>query len=170
MEQPAKPCLDSLFSDPLTDGTAFKLFNQQDGCGVVIAYNIDEAGNPVRTTLGPSDALLQGQGDYLAYDPFTGEAKVMSWQQREEVSLEGENDFRMLLFLPLQEGKAILGLQENYVSFAAIQNGIALDDGTLLVYGCDRIRINGKLNELTPGGNGLFTIRVQKNDQISMEE
>ena len=169
MEQPGKPCLDSLFSDPLTDGTAFKLWNQQNGCGVVIAYNIDEAGNPVRTTLGPSDALLEGQGDYLAYDPFTGEAKVMSWQQREEISLDGENDFRMLLFLPLQKGKAILGLQENYVSFAAIRNGIALDDGTLLVYGCDSIRINGNVCKLNPGKMGLSTIRVHKNDQISME-
>jgi len=170
MDQPARPTMDCLFSDPLTDGTAFKIFNAQDGCGAVIAYNISETGTSVSTTVGPADALLSLNREYVAYNPFTAQVRHIRGTDTMAVSLPEENDFQMWLFIPLEQGRAILGLQENLVCFAAVRNHAPLDDGTLLVYGCDRIWISGKLCELTPGENGLSMVRVQKNDQISMEE
>ncbi len=70
---------------------------------------------PVSTAISPRDALLDPETRYAAYNPFTGTAAVLQGRETMDISVPGENDFQMGLFVPIVNGRAILGLKEKYI-------------------------------------------------------
>lgn len=136
------PTRDCLYTDSTKSGKPFKIFNTSGENGVVLAYNIDEAGKTVSGEICATDAQLDPNRNYCAYNRLTGEAIEVRGDEKINVTLE-ENDVFMYLFIPIpqEEKEAIIGLKEKYVCFEAIKNGISLDNGTLLRFK------NGKIYE-----------------------
>lgn len=167
MKSPARPCYDSLFEDPLTSKKPFKIFNKQDGNGVVVAYNLDKDGKGVNGHISALDAGLT-EKRYCVYNYVTGEAFEALAEQKIEISLSGENDVVMLVFIPLTEAGAIIGLKEKYIGFLGVEDGEALQDGNLLVYGNNEIKING-CRTMIEGDGKLYSVFVNKGDRVSLE-
>ena len=151
MEKPALPVVSCLFEDVATLGKPFKIFNNDGRNGVVIAYNTTPSGREVKGSVSPKDAGLTGADKYCAYDRFTGEAVIVGAEEALTVSLEQGDDFKMILFVPVVNGRAVIGLKDKYVCFAGIKNGVAIDDGEVLIYETDK---------------GLDSIFVRKGESV----
>jgi hypothetical protein len=137
LPDPALPTADCMFNDSEHNGSIFKVFNKYNGAGIVAAFNLDENENAVTGTISPEDAGVKA-GTYVAYNWFTGEASLIKKGEKINVELENYDDFRLIIFVPVKDGKAVIGLKEKYMSPLTVKKangGIkALDDGTLLVY------------------------------------
>ena len=63
---------------------------------------------------------------------------MMNYDETAALTLENYDDFRLLLIVPIEKGKAVIGLNEKYMSPATVKHvkgGVeVLDDGTLTVY------------------------------------
>ena len=151
MENPALPVAQCLFENVVRSEKPFKIFNNDGQNGVVVAYNTTPDGRKVTGSISPKDAGLQGADKYCAYDRFTGEVIVVGKDEEIAISLEQGDDFKMILFVPMVEAKAVIGLKDKYVCFAGIKGGVALDDGELLVY---------------ETGRGLYSIPVKKDEIV----
>ena len=167
-ENPALPSLSCLFEDVASMRKPFKIFNQDGTNGVVIAYNTTSNGESVEGTISPKDAGLNAAKKYCAYDWFSGECQVIGAEETLPVVLHGGDDFKMLLFVPLADGKAILGLREKYICFAGIKENKVLDDGEILVYGTDTIEVNGRIVKAAQTGMSLYTRKVKREDRIRL--
>lgn len=166
LENPAVPCKDSLFDDAQTSGNIFKLFNRIGDCGVLAAFNLDENENEVSGEIKVSDIVGLNKKHYCLYDWFNKTAVEIKKDDTISLSLKNYDDFRLYLLIPIENGKAVIGLKEKYMSPATIKsekNGVtALDDGTLLVY-----------SEKEVGGfdnvdKNLYALKVKKGLTVSL--
>lgn len=169
LENPARPALSCLFGDPQTAGRPYKIFNREGENGVVVAYNVTPDGTAVEGGISPLDAGLDPDGVYCAYDRFSGEAAVLRGTDSLPVALSHGDDFRMVLFVPVRAGRAVIGLRDKYVCFAGIRDGQALDDGEVLLYGTNTVCLNGVLVRAKPAGGGLYGLKVERGDRIAVE-
>ena len=167
MENPARPCDDCLFVNSQKSGKPFKVYNKSERGGVVIAYNIDEENREVKGGVCACDAGLSADDYYCAYDRMSGEVCYVKGDEEIDVTLPDNNQFKMLLFVPVKES-AVIGIKEKYVCFELIKDGCALENGTLLLYKAPSVIINSRVLETTALGNDLFEIAVQKGDKIEL--
>ncbi len=151
MPNPALPVESCLFEDVVHDDKPFKIYNNDGQNGVVIAYNTTPDGKVVRGCITPKDAGLTDADKYCAYERFTGEVVVVGREEEIPITLETGDDFKMFLLVPLVDGRAVIGLKEKYVCFATIQDGVAQDNGELLVY---------------ETGKGLYSFPVAKGRSV----
>jgi hypothetical protein len=147
------PTADCMFEDAENNGKIFKVFNSHKSAGMVAAFNLDENENAVEGSVSPSDVVGLKKGRYVAYNWFTGEATVLENGESLQVSLDNYDDFRLIIFVPLKDNKAVIGLKEKYMSPATVtvkgDTVQALDDGTLLIY-----------------NNGIIEKTVKKGEKI----
>lgn len=155
LENPALPVRSCLFEDVIAQGKPFKIFNNDGKNGVVVAYNTTPDGREVIGTISPKDAELHGADTYCAYDRFSGEAVIVGAEEELSITLQQGDDFRMILFVPVVEGRAVIGLKEKYVCFAGLNDNCVLDDGELLLYDKEK---------------GIHSIAVKKGDYFSIGE
>ena len=105
---------------------------------MVAAFNLDKDENTVLGTVSPSDAEGLKKGTYLMYDWFNETARLVEYDEKLTLSLENYDDFRLLLFIPVKNGRAVIGLKEKYMAPATVKHikgGVeALDEGTLLIW------------------------------------
>lgn len=138
LNQLATPTKDCLFEDAENNKKIFKVFNTIGTNGVLAAFNLDEKEETVTGTISPKNIIGLKKGTYLVYNWFTGENFLMDYDEEKEIALENYDDFRLLLFIPVKEGKAVIGLKEKYMSPATVKVSKdtveAFDDGTLLIY------------------------------------
>ncbi len=138
LNKPAVPTRDCLFEDAKANGRIFKVFNSHKAAGMVAAFNLDENENKVEGSIAPTDVIGLKAGRYLAYNWFTGEATVLEQGEKLQVALNDYDDFRLIIFVPLKNNKAVIGLKEKYMSPATVKvtgNTVeAFDSGTLLLY------------------------------------
>ncbi len=166
MPSPALPCDDCMFEDSATSGKPFKIYNRDGKNGVVIAYNITENGKGVRGFISAADAELDRDMTYVAYDVFGKNAVTVKGDDRLDVLLNGGDDFKMLLFVPLENGSAVIGLKDKYVCFEGIKDKTVLDDGALLLYNRDFAVVNGVKKMADALNGGLFELPVCRGDRI----
>lgn len=166
MPNPALPADDCFFDDCAQNGKPFKIYNSDKGNGAVIAYNISEDGNRVEGSISAADACLDETKSYIAYNPFTYKYTVVGPNEKINISLENGDDFVMLIFAPLSNNAALLGLKEKIVCFECVENNTVKDSGTLIMYNKSTVKINGKETKCALSSNGLFEISVNKGDVI----
>lgn len=155
LENLALPVHSCLFEDVNAQGKPFKIFNNDGKNGVVVAYNTTLDGKEVKGTISPKDAGLHGADTYCAYDRFSGEAVIVGAEEELSITLQSGDDFRMYLFVPVVDGRAVIGLKEKYVCFAGLDDKCVLDDGELLLYEKEK---------------GIHSIAVKKGDYFSIGE
>ena len=164
LADPALPTRDCMFESAEHNGKIYKVFNKIGNCGVIAAFNMDENEAAVNGTVSPSDVNGLKAGKYCVYDWFKKEAFVMAFDEQAPLTLENYDDFRLLLFVPIQKGKAVIGLNEKYMAPATVKRvkgGVqALDDGTLTVYADEAPNGFDALAE------NLYTKQVKKGEVV----
>jgi hypothetical protein len=160
LPDPAVPCRDSLFDDAQTSGNVFKLFNRIGDCGVLALFNLDENENEVKGEVKVSDVEGLNKKRYCLYDWFNKTAVEIDRDDAISLSLKNYDDFRLYLLIPIEDGKAVIGLKEKYMSPATVKidknNVTALDDGTLIVY--SKTDVNG----FDKVGENLYALNVKR--------
>ena len=150
------PTADCMFEDAENNGKIFKVFNSHNGVGIVAAFNLDKDEKPVAGSVSVKDVYGLKDGNYLLYNWFTGEYKVLEKGDDFDVALENYDDFRLFLLVPVKNNKAVIGLKEKYMSpatYKKVKGGIqVLDAGTLLVYE------NNFIKEIAVEKNQIYTV------------
>ena len=119
---PALPTADCLMTEATTAHKPFKVFNRIGEAGVLAAFNLDAEEKPVSGTVSPADAI-EGAEQYVMYDWYTREAKIVGASDSLPLTLKDYDDFRLYLFVPLgADGKAAFGLTDKYMSPATIES------------------------------------------------
>ena len=121
-DRPAVPTRDCLIGDPETSGKPFKVQNTLKGSGAVAMFDLDAEGNAVSGTLSPSDVHgLKGER-FAVYEHFTQSTFVMNLNERMPVTLDGRDDFRLYLFVPIRDDFAVIGRTNKYMSPLTVKN------------------------------------------------
>ncbi len=108
-------CRDNLFSDPSKDGPLAKMFNTSGSAGLVAAFNIDLEGKSVSGSVKPAD-IESIEGDrFLCYLHNSGKTAIIDRDEEIALSLE-KNEGELAVFVPIENGFAMLGLYDKYVS------------------------------------------------------
>ena len=136
----AMPTLDCLFADPRKDQSLYKIFNQNAFSSVVGVFSF--GGEMCTATVSPSDVPGNGNGRYALHSYRTGKNIVLTYDGIWDISLEGV-DFDIITISKINDGVAVIGLQEKLNCGAAVQEitrcaeGLHLqiaDQGQLLIY------------------------------------
>ena len=167
MENPARPTADCLFVNSQQSGKPFKIYNNSERGGVVIAYNIDEENRAVTGSICATDAGLSADSTYCVYDRINGTASVIKGNEPITVELADNSCFKVLLFVPVTNG-AIIGIKEKYICFELLRDARALCDGTLLLYGVKSVLKNGKRVKTVALGGELYKIPVKSGEEIKL--
>lgn len=156
LNTPAVPTRDCMFEDSEHNGKIYKVFNKLENGGVIAAFNLDEKEEEVKGIISPKDIENIADGEYALYDWFNGTVTVLAKNDEMELSLKNYDDFRLYVIVKIENGKAVIGLKEKYMSPLAVKKEsdgyVALDDGTLLVYTAD----------------GLTEIAVKKDQKVEI--
>ena len=144
LKNPAMPSPDCLFEDARENGKAFKLFNRHGGNGILAVFNIDKDESRVTANISAKDMLMDENAEYCVYDWFDKKAFKMSGKDSFDIELENYDRFKLYLFVPLIDGKAVIGLKDKYMSVATFEtdeNGEIrpLDEGEMLVYSSNEL-------------------------------
>ncbi len=168
LQTPAIPTRDCLFDDPGQSGKIFKVRNRIGKGGVIAAFNMDDRENAVCGTVSAADLDLE-PGTYCVYDWFEKTATLVT-DESLEYTLKDYDDFKLLLFVPVEEGVAFIGLQDKYMSPATLTtqaDGFTVGgEGNLLVYGAEQIQINGKTAKGQAAGQNLYVYKVAAGDNL----
>lgn len=159
-ENPPKITKDCLFEDARQNKKIFKLFNTFKDTGVLTAFNLDKNEEAVTGEITVSDMGLK-QGKYVIYDWFN---ETVTRDEKISLTLNNYDDFRLLIYAPVKNGKAVLGLKEKYLmpkTFKKISGGIeVLECGTLLVYS------ETQLNGFNKEQDNLYSKKVEKGEKV----
>jgi hypothetical protein len=146
LQTPPSIASDCVFADAQRNKRIFKITNTWEDSGLLAAFNLDKDEKAVNGTVSPKDIRGLKKGRYVVYDWFNNSTAVLDYNQKLPVQLENYDDFRLLLFVPIKNGKAVIGLKEKYNSVATyktVKGGIkALDEGTMLIFDENENKLN----------------------------
>ena len=115
------PTADCLTSDPEDSGAPIKIQNTVGGSGVIAVFNIDRNNSPVTGNIKPSDVSgIKKAEQYVLYEHFSREMKIIGADEAVEISLGNNDEFRLYLIIPYENGFAPIGRVDKFVSPAAI--------------------------------------------------
>ncbi len=112
---PALPARDCLVENPEGTGAVFKLQNRCARAGVLAVFNLCR-GARARGTVGPRDVEGLDGERFALYEHFSRSLTVLGREETLAVTLEGPEDFRLYIVVPLQNGFAPIGLAEKFIS------------------------------------------------------
>ena len=129
-EAPAIPTPESVITNPLKDGKAYRVFAPTGNEAVsLICYNLNTSPShhQVETTISPADYSLRetmsGKAApraerILLYDWEKQTAEVLTADK--QIALEGFTD-RLFHLCPIRNGWAVVGIQEKFLSPATVE-------------------------------------------------
>ena len=144
LNTPAMPSPDCLFEDSRENKKAFKLFNRHNENGILAVFNIDKDENPVTARISANDMLIDESREYCVYDWFEKSAFLIDGKDSFEITLNNYDEFKLYLFVPIIDNKAVIGLANKYISVATFEklpNGDIkpIDSGEMLIYNRDEL-------------------------------
>ena len=139
LDTPARPSPDCLFSDARESGKAFKLFNTHNENGILAVFNIDKDEKEVTATISAKDMRIDESKEYCVYDWFNKKAFKLNGCDSFDLALKDYDDFKLYLFVPIVDGKAVIGRADKYMSvatFEKLRNGEikAFEEGKILIF------------------------------------
>ncbi len=115
------PTEDCLTVDPEFSGKPIKIQNITGDVGVIAAFNIDRENSAVSGTVSVSDiSELGGHEQYVLYEHFSREVKIIGKDEVTDFTLENNDDFKLYLLIPYENGFAPIGRLDKFISPAAI--------------------------------------------------
>ena len=162
LQNPAQPSPDCLFLDARESGKAFKLFNTHNENGILAVFNIDKDEKEVTATVSTKDMRIDETKEYCVYDWFSKKAYKLNGIDSFDLKLKNYDDFKLYLFVPIIDGKAIIGLADKYMSVATFEklpNGEikAFEEGKIGVmdyYKMQNVVADTKMRNSLAGSNG----------------
>lgn len=119
-DEPGRPTLDVLCSDPTREEVLFKVWNRVGGAALVGAFNARQGTAPIAGALGPADVpKLEGQ-QFACYLHVAQRLSSMRLEDRLEVKL-AEREFELCTIVPIERGFAAIGLADKFNSHGAVQ-------------------------------------------------
>ena len=97
------------------------MFNCTNNGLVAAAFNVDKEENSVDGSLSPFELEGATANKYLAYDFFSGEAQILNKGDEISFTLNDYDDYRYYNFIPVEDGFAVIGLTDKYVTFATYE-------------------------------------------------
>ena len=117
----AVPTSDCLTVDPRISKKAYKVWNCTNNGFVAAAFNLDNDEKPVKGSLSPFELEGATAYEYLAYNFFNGEAKILSKGENISFTLNNYDDYKYYNFIPVDNGFALIGLVDKYVTSATYE-------------------------------------------------
>lgn len=117
----AVPTGECLTVDARVSGKSYNVWNCTDNGFVVAAFNLDKNEAPVKGEIDPFTLPGANSDKYLAYDFFSGDAVVMNKGDKNSFDLKNYDEFKFLNFLPVNNGFALIGLTDKYITSATYE-------------------------------------------------
>lgn len=140
------PTEDCLVSNPLDSGKALKLQNMANNCGIMAVLNVDS--NDRTVTAKISGDMINGfdSEEYVAYEYFSRTAKVLRRGENFEISLSSNEDYRLYIFVPMNDGYAPIGRIDKFITPKSIKyvhekEMVLVEDGPYAFYDNGRLHI-----------------------------
>ena len=120
-DRPCIPTKDCITQDPTKGSRALKLQNMAGDCGIMAIFNINEDENTVTADI--SDEWIDGScaDEYAVYEHFTQELTILKRGEHIKVTLHSPDDYRLYIFVPLNDGFAVIGRTDKFISPKTIQ-------------------------------------------------
>ena len=134
-DRPAMPTKDCLTENPRKSKKPFKLQNVCDGSGILAVFNISDDWNEnVCGEISPSDIEGLSGENFAVYEHFSKELKILKYSQSLKTELNGKDDFRLYIIVPIRDGFAPIGRIDKFISPKTIKciynkQIILLEDG-----------------------------------------
>lgn len=143
VDEPGLPTKDVLFRDPYNEPVLLKVAARVGDNIAVAAFNVNRDGEKIEDYIALNMLPFAPQWEECAYyKVFGGERGILKSNEKLKVSL-GELDVEIVLFAPVKDDKAIIGLKEYILPSSLVEIVGRVDDkilvkskasGTLLYY------------------------------------
>lgn len=121
-DRPAMPTTDCITENPTKSGKVFKIQNMYGNNGVIAVFNLDENNRKAEGVISPSDVDGLDGEEFVVYEHFSREYKVLRKNQKFELKLDNEDDFKLYIIVPIIDGFAPIGRTDKFISPASIKN------------------------------------------------
>lgn len=119
-KRPGMPTADCLFADPKHNNVPLKIWNKAGNSGIIAAFNINADGNVVRGDIKAADIPGLKAPLIAVYEHFSQSVSVI--KQDEAIDFElADNALALYQLVPINGGRAVLGLIDKYISSATIK-------------------------------------------------
>ncbi|KRF37983.1 Sip1-related alpha-galactosidase [Paenibacillus sp. Soil787] len=152
-EQTPSPTADCLFLDPTKETVPLKLWNIAKSSGVVTAFHIGKYIDSVKGTVGPSDVSGLEGDEFVLYEHFSGEMKIMRQGELHAFELQ-PGQCAIYLIIPLEGAVTPIGLTNKYVATDAVSEvksegstlSLQLKEGGTFRFVSESSRVSAQLN------------------------
>lgn len=144
-DRPGVPAADCLFDDPGESGRIFKVQNISDETGYIAAFNLDINNNSVKGAISPSDVSEITGELFVIFEFFSREVFTVKKNEKIEIELKNNDDFRLYIISPVKNGFAVIGKADKYIASKAVKTVIN-DEIVPIEHGTYIYCKNGKLH------------------------
>ncbi len=117
----AMPTEDCVVSDATKSEKPLKVFNTAGKAGYIAAFNLHhEEEHSVSGSLSSDDIPGLCGGKFLLHEYFSGEWKIIERGEEYRFTLKNADDFRLYALIPVENGRAILGDAEKFISTLSV--------------------------------------------------
>ena len=133
---PAVPTKDCIFTDPTTSDSPFKVWSKADDAYYIACFNITSDNKKSQGSVCLSDTNIaeSDKADgYFVVEQFTGKTYVIGKNEKIDLTLLHNDEFRLFKFIPIKDGFAFAGLDGKFISTLTSKdvtaNGVTLLEG-----------------------------------------
>lgn len=152
---PAVPTKDCIFTDPTTSELPFKVWSKSGDAYYIACFNITSDNKKSKGSVGLSDTNIaesEKAERYFVVEQFTGKTYVIGKDDKIDITLLHNDEFRLYKFIPIKDGFAFAGLDGKFISTLTAKdvtaNGVTLLEGGDFTFYSDKapssVRIDGE--------------------------
>lgn len=115
-ERPAVPTRDCLTVNPIDSGKIFKLQNICNHGGIIAVFNLSGENKAVQGSISSDDVEGLCGEEFAVYEYFSREMKILCAGEQFSLELKDNDDFKLYILVPLEEGNAMIGRIDKFIS------------------------------------------------------
>lgn len=122
---PAVPSVDCIFKDPTVSDAPFKVWSKAGDAYYIACFNITSDNKKTEGPVGICDVDIADSDKYEKYfvvEQFTGKSYIVGKDEKIDVTLLHNDEFRLFKFIPIKNGFAFAGLSEKFISTLTAKN------------------------------------------------
>ncbi len=116
----AVPAEDCLITNMAETARPMKVFNMAGETGYMAVFNLLTDGTSAVGTVAASEIPTLCCERFVMYEFFSGEWKVVTNEEKTEITLRDADDFRLYSFTPIESGTAVIGDASKFISIRAV--------------------------------------------------
>ena len=131
-DRPGMPAKDCITQDPVTSGKALKLQNTAGEHGILACFHLDGQNRPVTADISAEDIAWPEDrtscadctcpaAEYAVYEYFSGKLRLLKNGEHFTITLQDADDYRLYIFAPVQDGFAVIGRTDKFISPRTIE-------------------------------------------------